>query len=62
MNTSKHGAICVYGSCINVVISKKGNTFYVTGFYGNRQIFGKGRTESEARTHWKKSAEFEANR
>jgi len=61
MNTSKQGLIDVDGSCIEVVISKKGSTFYVAGFFRNRQIFGKGRTESEAQSNWKKSAEYEAN-
>ncbi len=61
MNTSRHGFIYVDGINIDVVISKKGSTFYVSGFFGGRQIFGKGRTESEAQLNWKKHAEYEAN-
>lgn len=61
MNTSRHGFICVDGISIEVVISKKGSTFYVSGFYRSRQIFGKGRTEAEASSNWKRLAEYEAN-
>lgn len=61
MFVSKQDWIQVDGELVTVSVRKIGASFHVVGLFRSRQITGKGRTESEAKSSWGSRAEYMAN-
>lgn len=61
MFVSKQDWIQVGGELVTVSVRKIGASVHVVGQFRGRQITGKGRTESEAKSSWRQFAEYEAN-